>query len=137
MCVSAARKYFEQLFNKKILKLVHCFPIDTKEEKTGLPFWSGVKRYPTEQVFDATDPLHVQFVTAAANLIAFSLGVSQNKDSAGIASIAKSTIVPTFIPKNKFFKGTLPGEESKVQERVQASPEDEEILKNLLLQIDA
>ena len=39
-------------------------------------FWSGSKRFPTAFQFNPEDPLHVHFVAACANLIAFNLGLS-------------------------------------------------------------
>jgi len=60
------------------------FPIDAKG-KEGQPFWSGPKRYPSAQTFDPSDPLHVKFVVAAANLIAYTLGVPQFRHTEEIA----------------------------------------------------
>ena len=74
-CVDVAREYFESLFNHQIQNLLHIFPHDHKD-KDGHPFWSGPKRAPTPVAFDPSDPLSVHFVTAAANLIAYNLGIT-------------------------------------------------------------
>jgi len=74
-CVAVAREYFESLFNHQILNLLHIFPKDHLDSH-GNPFWSGPKRAPEAQWFNPDDALHVHFVTAAANLIAFNLGIT-------------------------------------------------------------
>lgn len=97
-CVAVARKHFEELFNHQIANLLHMFPNDHKD-KDGQPFWSGPKRAPSPIPYDPSDPLHAQFVTAAANLIAFTLGITQNRDENGIAAQAAGVEVPAFVPK--------------------------------------
>ena len=105
------------------------FPVDAKD-KDGQPFWSGPKRAPSAQSFDPSDPLHVHFVVAAANLIAYTIGVPQSRHTEGIASKAAATQVPAYVPK--VFKVTLPGEEAKEQPPAEVSLEDEELLEKLL-----
>lgn len=78
-CVEVARNHFDALFNHKILNLLHIFPQDHKD-KDGHLFWSGPKRAPSPVYFNPEDPLHVHFVTACANLIAFNLGIPQNRN---------------------------------------------------------
>lgn len=73
-CVEVARKHFEELFNHSIANLLHIFPEDHKD-KDGQPFWSGPKRAPSPIPYDPSDPLHAGFVTACANLIAYTLGI--------------------------------------------------------------
>lgn len=126
--MTEARGYFEQLFHNQIIDLLTSFPPDSKDS-SGQPFWSGPKRAPTPQVFDPTDPVHVSFVTATANLVAYTLGLKQNRDSAAIASQAKSASVPTYIQKTV----KVADEESKQAEG--ASPEEEETLESLISQL--
>lgn len=83
-CVEVARLHFESLFNHQIANLLYMFPEDHKD-KDGQPFWSGPKRAPHPIVFNPQDPLHVHFVAACANLIAFTLGIPQNRDTNYIA----------------------------------------------------
>ncbi len=104
------------------------FPEDAKD-KDGQPFWSGPKRYPSPQSFDSSDPLHVKFVVAAANLIAYTIGVPQSRHTEDIASLAASIEVPTYVPK--VLKVTLPGEEAKEQPPAEVSPKDEELLEKI------
>ena len=73
-CVEVARLAFENLFNHSIANLIHMFPEDHKD-KDGQPFWSGPKRAPSPVPYDSTDPLHAHFITAAANLLAYNLGI--------------------------------------------------------------
>ncbi len=84
ICIQIARDYFEEFFNHQILNLLHSFPKDSVDTK-GNPFWSGPKRAPDPITFDPSDALHQTFVTATANLIAFNLGIKQNRDALNIA----------------------------------------------------
>jgi len=113
------------------------FPIDAKD-KDGAPFWSGPKRAPTPIPFDPTDELHGQFVTACANLLAFTLGIEQFRNSQAIAQKAASFSVPEFVPK--VIKIELPGEENKATEAAPSLAEmgldDEIVLAELLSQLN-
>ena len=111
-CVDVARHYFESLFNHQIQNLLHIFPADHKD-KAGILFWSGPKRAPSPVAYDPNDPLHVHFVTACANLIAYNLGIPQVRNSDSIAQEAAKVSVPDFKPKQ--IKVELPGEENKIQ----------------------
>lgn len=42
---------------------------------SGALFWSGPKRCPKAITFDDSNELHMDFVTAAANLFAFNVGI--------------------------------------------------------------
>ena len=106
-CVNVAREYFEQLFNHQILNLLHIFPKDHLDSH-GNPFWSGPKRAPEAQWFNPEDQLHVHFVTAAANLIAFNLGINQSRDLNQISQVAATTTTQPFKPKA--IKVELPGQ---------------------------
>jgi ubiquitin-activating enzyme E1 len=97
-CIQIAREHFEQLFNHQILNLLNIFPHDAKD-KAGQPFWSGPKRAPTAVPYDAHDPLHVHFVTACANLIAFTLGIPLKRDKDFIAAEAAKVHIPPYVPK--------------------------------------
>jgi ubiquitin-activating enzyme E1 len=78
-CVEVARQYFDKYFNHDIQNLLNIFPED-HITKDGLAFWSGPKRAPSPISFDSNDLLHAHFITACANLIAFSLGIPQVRD---------------------------------------------------------
>jgi ubiquitin-activating enzyme E1 len=112
-CAEVAREYFDALFNHQILNLLHIFPKDHKD-KDGNPFWSGPKRAPDAINFDPSDPLHAHFVTATANLIAFTLGISQSRDTHAIAHKAAATVIAPFKPKQ--IKVELPDEAGQQQQ---------------------
>lgn len=134
-CITIAREQFESLFNHQIANLLHIFPEDHKD-KDGQPFWSGPKRAPSPIPYDPSDPLHALFVTSYANLIAYTLGIPQNRDQNQIAYQAASVSVPEFKPKQ--IKVELPGEENKNQDQrgqADAAPEDEQVLAELLQQL--
>lgn len=65
------------------------FPKDHKDSH-GQPFWSGPKRAPDPLTFDANDSLHLNFVNACANLIAFNLGIEQVRNIKHVRQIAAS-----------------------------------------------
>jgi len=73
-CIEFARQLFTKYFTYDIQNLLRIFPEDHKD-KEGQPFWSGPKRAPHPVFFDANDPLHAHYVTACANLLAFTLGI--------------------------------------------------------------
>ena len=75
-CLQVARDLFDEHFDHKIRDLLAIFPKDHKDSH-GQPFWSGPKRAPDPLTFDANDSLHLNFVNACANLIAFNLGIEQ------------------------------------------------------------
>jgi len=67
-CIQWACSKFQQYNNHIIRQLVHNFPEDAKNSRTGKPFWGPPKRFPTALELDPEDPLHMQFIIAATNL---------------------------------------------------------------------
>lgn len=135
-CIEIARLKFEALFNHEIANLIHMFAPDSLD-KDGQPFWSGPKRCPHPTPFNPEDPLHALFVTAAANLVAFNLGLPQNRDSQYIAREAALVDVPPFVPKQ--IKVELPGQNNNAPP-AEPQPsenlfEDEQVLAELLSQL--
>jgi len=108
--------------------LLNIFPHDAKD-KDGNPFWSGPKRAPSPVFFNPHDTLHASFVASCANLIAFNLGIPQNRDINAVAQMAASVNVPVYKPKQ--IKVELPGQQNQNQEenkQEEVAPEDEQIL---------
>lgn len=97
-CIEWARLQFEELFCNNIKQLTYNFPPDMATS-TGLPFWSGTKRCPAPLVFDARDPLHIDFVVAAANLQATMYGLRGCADRAAFTPVLHNMTVPAFKPK--------------------------------------
>jgi len=98
-CVTFARLRFQESFHNSILQLLHNFPVD-QVTSTGQPFWSGSKRPPTPLVFDVSDPLHLQYVKAAANLRAMNYGIKGTWDDAFFMGFLPTVVVPAFTPKD-------------------------------------
>ncbi|EPY75682.1 ubiquitin-like modifier-activating enzyme 1 Y-like protein [Camelus ferus] len=67
---------------------------------SGAPFWSGPKRCPHPLTFDVNNPLHLDYVMAAANLFAQTYGLLGSQDRAAVATLLQSVQVPEFTPKS-------------------------------------
>lgn len=89
-CVQVARDLFDSFFNHNIRDLIGMFAPDSLDSH-GQPFWSGPKRCPTPDEFNAEDPTHFMFVQSCANLIAFNLGIVQNRNVDEVRAIAAQT----------------------------------------------
>lgn len=112
LCVQVARDHFDHSYDHDIRDLKSIFPDDHKDSN-GNPFWSGPKRAPHPITFNADEELHLQYVTAFANLVAFNLGVEQVKDLAKVHAIAKAYSGKPYIAKQ--IKVETP-EEAKARE---------------------
>lgn len=98
-CIIWARLQFEEKYNNSIRQLLFSLPKDSLTN-TGQPFWSGPKRAPDPLAFDSSDPIHLSFIIAAANLHAFNYGLRGETDPTLFKRIADSVIVPEFTPKS-------------------------------------
>jgi ubiquitin-activating enzyme E1 len=112
-CLQMARDIFDEHFDHIIKNWRLSFPEDYLNSDK-LLFWSGQKRFPVPHTFDHTDALHLNFVTACANLIAFNLGIPQVKDKNFIESIVKTQQGKPYVSKKvKTGEEAKAGEESK------------------------
>ncbi|EGD79272.1 hypothetical protein PTSG_09689 [Salpingoeca rosetta] len=68
-CVSLAWRDFHAFSRDVILDLIATFPAGAKT-KSGELFWSAYKIFPEVLEFDPQNPLHKEFLIAAANLYA-------------------------------------------------------------------
>ena len=59
---------------------------------SGQPFWSGPKRCPKPLQFDHNVEQHLDFIVAAANLLAAVHGIEVNRDRDTIADIGKKLV---------------------------------------------
>merc|ERR1712070_1252239 len=96
----------------------------------GAPFWSGTKRFPKPLIFDPEDPMHVEFVAAAANLRAAVFGLSGSDNLAAIAAQAAAVKVPKFVPKTGV-KIAANDKEAKEQAKEAAGVDPRELLAQL------
>ncbi|KAL1141009.1 hypothetical protein AAG570_000935 [Ranatra chinensis] len=97
-CVAWARNHWQEQYSNQIRQLLFNFPPD-QITSSGQPFWSGPKRCPTPLTFSVDDPLHLDYIFAAANLKAEMYGITQNRDRQAIARMVEKVIVPEFVPK--------------------------------------
>ncbi|BGP12152.1 hypothetical protein JCM10213_004717 [Rhodosporidiobolus nylandii] len=97
-CIVWAREQFETEFSNEIKQLLYSLPKDllTKE---GNPFWSGPKRAPDPLNFDYTNPAHMEFIVAAANLHAYNYGLKGSRDETHIKKVLDGISLPQFVPK--------------------------------------
>jgi ubiquitin-activating enzyme E1 len=95
-----ARHQFEKQFNNAIQQLLFNFPRDTVTS-TGTPFWSGPKRAPTATKFDSSDPTHLSFIIAAAQLHAYNYGIKPPRvGNDYYQKVVDEMIIPEFTPKS-------------------------------------
>ena len=94
-CIIWARLEFERQYCNTIKQLLHSFPPGMLTT-TGTPFWSGTKRQPKVVEFDVNDPLHLDFVVAAANLRAANYGLKGETDLNVFRKVLPAVMVPEF-----------------------------------------
>lgn len=99
-CMIWSRQQFEKEYNNAIQQLLFNFPKDSTTA-SGTPFWSGPKRAPTPLKFDATNPTHLGYVIAAANLHAFNYGIKNGGVVEGhYKRVMENMIIPDFKPSS-------------------------------------
>ncbi|PYH90261.1 ubiquitin-activating enzyme E1 [Aspergillus ellipticus CBS 707.79] len=99
-CIVWARQQFEAQYNNAIQQLLYNFPRDSKTS-SGQLFWSGPKRAPTPLKFDSSNPTHISFVIAGANLHAFNYGIKNpGADKGYYRKVVDNMIIPEFSPKS-------------------------------------
>ena len=99
-CIAWGRLQFEREYNNSIQQLLYNFPKDSTTS-TGTPFWSGPKRAPTPLKFDTTNPTHLGYVIAAANLHAFNYHIkSSNTSEIHYKQVMDDMIIPEFTPSS-------------------------------------
>ncbi|VDM30197.1 unnamed protein product [Hydatigera taeniaeformis] len=98
-CIVWSRNLWQDLYSNSIRQLLFNFPPDHKTT-TGAPFWSGTKRCPKPLKFDASNPMHLDFIMSAANLRAFIYGLRGSRDLEAIAKKAGAVRVPEFVPRS-------------------------------------
>jgi len=98
MCTHMAVQEFQDKFTDSIVQLLHTFPVDHKTSE-GTLFWSGPKRPPAPIKFDPADQLHLDFITAAANLYAANLNIPACRDPEEIRRFCTTAEVKEFKPK--------------------------------------
>ncbi|KAH8234400.1 hypothetical protein KR038_009109 [Drosophila bunnanda] len=98
-CVEWARLTWEDQYANQIKQLLFNFPPD-QITSSGQPFWSGPKRCPDPLVFDVNDPMHLDYIYAAANLRAEVYGIEQVRNRQTIAELVQQVKVPEFKPRS-------------------------------------
>mmetsp|Transcript_6734 Transcript_6734/g.11868 ORF Transcript_6734/g.11868 Transcript_6734/m.11868 type:complete len:1134 (+) Transcript_6734:262-3663(+) len=73
-CVKDAYALFHTQFRDNIVSLISTYPEDATDRQ-GNPFWSGTKRFPQAARFDVKNLAHMNFIIAAANILAVNLGL--------------------------------------------------------------
>ncbi|XP_060232843.1 ubiquitin-like modifier-activating enzyme 1 Y [Meriones unguiculatus] len=110
-CVTWAYRHWHTQYSDNIQQLLHNFPPD-QVTSSGALFWSGPKRCPHPLTFDTTNPLHLDYVMAAANLFAQTYGLGGSQDCAAVAKLLQSLPVPKFSPKSGI---RIPASEQELQ----------------------
>lgn len=86
-CVAVARDLFDSAYDHTIRDLKSIFP-DDHLDSAGNKFWSGPKRSPDPISFNPKDELHLDYVQACANLVAFNLGIPMVTDREKVLEVA-------------------------------------------------
>uniref|UniRef100_A0A673LPX8 E1 ubiquitin-activating enzyme n=1 Tax=Sinocyclocheilus rhinocerous TaxID=307959 RepID=A0A673LPX8_9TELE len=97
-CVAWARNHWQCQYNNNIRQLLHNFPPD--QVSSGAPFWSGPKRCPHPLEFSTNNDLHMDYIMAAANLLAQSYGLPGSTERSALTKLLQDIKVPEFIPKS-------------------------------------
>ena len=97
-CLKWARIEFQELFGNQIRQLLYNFPAD-QVTSSGAAFWTGPKRAPVPLDFDLNDPVHLDFVIAAANMRAENYGLVGHRDLEVFRQELPHVHVPAFEPK--------------------------------------
>uniref|UniRef100_A0A452T4A0 Ubiquitin-like modifier-activating enzyme 1 n=1 Tax=Ursus maritimus TaxID=29073 RepID=A0A452T4A0_URSMA len=98
-CVTWAYHHWHTQYSNNIRQLLHNFPPD-QLTSSGALFWSGPKRCPHPLIFDVNNPLHLDYVMAAANLFAQTYGLMGSQDRAAVAILLQSVHIPEFTPRS-------------------------------------
>ncbi|KAJ8259163.1 hypothetical protein COCON_G00181750 [Conger conger] len=98
-CVTWARNHWQLQYSNNIRQLLHNFPPE-QLTSSGALFWSGPKRCPHALEFSCSNDLHMDYVLAAANLLAHSYGLPGSTDRAALAQLLQGVAVPTFTPRS-------------------------------------
>jgi len=127
-CVLWARRLFQDNYHNQVKQLLHNFPPHALTS-TGLPFWTGTKRCPTALDFDVKNPVHLQYIIAAANLYAQVFGIPLlGNDEAAIARMVCNVTVPDFKPQDGVTIAENEQQEQELRNNDQNSDEEIERL---------
>uniref|UniRef100_A0A8C2B3B4 E1 ubiquitin-activating enzyme n=1 Tax=Cyprinus carpio TaxID=7962 RepID=A0A8C2B3B4_CYPCA len=88
-CVVWARNHWQCQYNNNIRQLL-----------SGAPFWSGPKRCPHPLEFSTNNDLHMDYIMAAANLLAQSYGLPGSTERSALTKLLQDIKVPEFVPKS-------------------------------------
>lgn len=133
-CVTLAVDNFNSYYDHTIKDLLSIFPPDHKD-KEGQPFWSGPKRCPSPVTFDLKNETHINFVLSYSNLIATALNIPECRDRAAVTEMAANAKTKAYVPKKIEVK--LPEEEkNNEQAKAEEAPEDEEVIKSLITELE-
>lgn len=99
-CIEWALFKLHDYFRNTIAQLLYNFPVDARDNHGNL-FWSGPKRPPKIIHFDINDPLHLDFIIAAANLRAQTFNLpSNNRDIGYFKKVLSGIKITEFQPKS-------------------------------------
>uniref|UniRef100_UPI00398E7F4A ubiquitin-like modifier-activating enzyme 1 isoform X2 n=1 Tax=Pristiophorus japonicus TaxID=55135 RepID=UPI00398E7F4A len=123
-CLAWARRHWQTRYNNIIRQLLHNFPSE-QVTTSGALFWSGPKRCPHPLEFDPGNPLHMDYIVAAANLYAENYSIQGSQVRAAIQKLLRDIDVPPFTPKS----GVTIHTSDKEMEESETSVDNESLVK--------
>uniref|UniRef100_A0A8C4LDY5 E1 ubiquitin-activating enzyme n=1 Tax=Equus asinus TaxID=9793 RepID=A0A8C4LDY5_EQUAS len=125
-CVIWACHHWHTQYSNNIQQLLHNFPPQPGNlTSSGAPFWSGPKRCPHPLIFDVNNPLHLDYVMAAANLFAQTYGLMGSQDRAAAAILLKS--VQILVSDQELQHTSASVDDSRLQELKAMLPSPEKL----------
>ena len=113
-CIKFAFNQWYENYYHQIDLLIKKFPADSKTS-TGSPFWSGAKKCPHVIEFDKDNQLHINFITAVANIWANIFGITSEykTDCEYISKVTTTLTKPKYEVDHEKVKISLTDEEEK------------------------
>jgi ubiquitin-activating enzyme E1 len=139
LCIEMAIDQFLKFFRDGINDLITNFPEDARVKDTSTnadlgPFWHGHKRFPRSANFDPKNDQHLDYIFAAANILASVFCVPEIHDKEEVrkkAAAAKIRAYQFSGAKIKLDEPAKPGEKKEEKEPEVVTDDDKQVVEQL------